>query len=197
MADNTTGMDLTRSNTTDYPFRYSESSLPPPSVNSVSAFEQAMAADDQPKTAARFPTSEEYQEALSWSEGQSLESAKARMAFVQPLVEMLIPDIQGIGNNAIQAQQSWQSGQSLSAASSAGAALMGAIESVPALKAAKVAGKADNIIQPNTRERAQEIHAVLDARAQRQRTTAEAYTILPTLLQLSLGLTPTTHKQKR
>ena len=101
-----------------------------------------------------------------------MESAKARMAFVRPLVEAIIPDIQGIGDNAAKAQQSWSNGQYLSATEAAGGLLIGAMENIPALKAGKVIGKSDNLYSVDARERAQEIHSVLDSRAQRQRTTA-------------------------
>lgn len=57
-----------------------------------------------------------------------MESAKARMAFVRPLVEAIIPDIQGIGDNAAKAQQSWNNGQYLSATEHAGVVLVGMAE---------------------------------------------------------------------
>ena len=75
-----------------------------------------------------------------------MESAKARMAFVRPLVEAIIPDIQGIGDNAAKAQQSWSNGQYLSATEAAGVVLVGMAENLPALKAAKAAGKVDNLL---------------------------------------------------
>lgn len=75
-----------------------------------------------------------------------MESAKARMAFVRPLVEAIIPDIQGIGDNTAKAQQSWNNGQYLSATENAGVVLVGMAENLPALKAAKAAGKVDNLL---------------------------------------------------
>lgn len=125
------------------------SSSPSPSTNytqhwplqspqSNGNFEHALSERTNP----RSPTHEEYQEALSWSEGQSLESAKARMEFIRPLVEALFPDIQGIGENVIKAQQSWNEGEYLSAT---GAVLAGTVENIPAGKVAKIASKADSL----------------------------------------------------
>lgn len=90
--------------------RYVQLQPAQPSAQNIKTFEHALQGG-QPKP--EFPTPEQYQEALSWSEGQSLESAKARMEFVRPLVEAIVPDIQGMGDNAVKAQQSWNNGQYL------------------------------------------------------------------------------------